>query len=87
MLNYVLLTTNSSYLYLMWNFTHTYNPTVFPSCVSLILLCWAFSKIVYVGFMGLLGAIYRPRSNWERDPPCSICEKASSTHTSFSLQL
>ena len=25
---YVILTTHSSHLYLMWDFTHTYNPTI-----------------------------------------------------------
>ena len=39
------------------------------------------------GLMGFLVAIYRPCSNCERDPPCSIYKRASSTHTSFSLQL
>ena len=33
--------------------------------LAIILLCWAFSKIVYIGFMGLLCAIYHPRSNCE----------------------
>ena len=27
MLNYIILTTHSSHLYSMWNFTHTCNPT------------------------------------------------------------
>ena len=46
--------------------------------LAIILLCWAFSKIVNVGFMGLLVAICRL---------CSNCKRASSTHTLFPLQL
>ena len=50
-----------------------------PHCclapLAIILLCWAFSKIVCVGFMGLLGVIYRPCFNYKRDLPCSICER------------
>ena len=171
MLNYVILTIHSFHHYSMWDFTHTCNPTISPSHVSLclsmgfmtslwghkqvlhapfclmglslhqcivhgtpcvnptplpnghfpslvhhpcdctcqsrtsfilygnltphhylallaiILLCWAFFKIVCAGFMGLLGAICHPRSNCKKDPPCSICERASSTHTPFPLQL
>ena len=34
-LNYVILTTHSSHLYSMWDFTHTCNPTISPSRVSL----------------------------------------------------
>ena len=41
--------------------------------LAIILLCWAFSKIVCVGFVGLLSAIYCLRSNCKRDPSCSIC--------------
>ena len=49
--------------------------------LAIILICWTFSKIVCVGFMGLLGAIYRPYSNYKKDsPPCSICKRALSTH-------
>ena len=55
--------------------------------LAIILLCWAFSEIVCVSFMSLLGAIYHSCSNCERDPPCSICERVSSTYTPFSLQL
>ena len=55
--------------------------------LAIILLCWAFSKIVCVNFMGLLGAIYHPCSNCKRDLPCSICKRASSTYTPFPLQL
>ena len=43
--------------------------------LTIILLCLAFSKIVCVSFMGLLGAIYCLRSNCKRDLPCSICER------------
>ena len=53
--------------------------------LAIILLSWTFFKIVCVGFMGLLGAIYCPHSNCERDTPCSVCERASSTHTLFPL--
>ena len=35
MLNYVILTTHSSHLYSMWEFTHTCNPKISPSRVSL----------------------------------------------------
>ena len=49
--------------------------------LAIILICWAFSKIICVGFMGLLGIIYHPYSNCERDPSYSICERDSSTHT------
>ena len=35
MLNYVILTTYSSHLYLIRDFTHTYNPIISPSRVSL----------------------------------------------------
>ena len=55
--------------------------------LAIILLCWAFSKIICVGFMGLLVAIYSHCSNYKRDLPCSICKRASSTHTPFSFQL
>ena len=50
MLNYVILTTHSSHLYSMWDFTHTYNPTISLSCVSLCLSVgfktslWAMNK-------------------------------------------
>ena len=37
MLNYVILTTHSFHHYLMWDFTHTCNPTISPSRVSLLL--------------------------------------------------
>ena len=40
-----------------------------------ILFVWAF--------MGQLVAIYYPHSNYKRGLHCSICEKVSSTHTSF----
>ena len=49
--------------------------------LAIILICWAFSKIICVGFLGLLGIIYHPYSNCERDPSYSICERDSSTHT------
>ena len=55
--------------------------------LTIILICLAFSKIVCVGFMGLLGAIYCPYSNYKKDLPCFICARASSTHTPFLLQL
>ena len=35
MLNYIILTTHSSHLYSMWDFTHTCNPKISPSRVSL----------------------------------------------------
>ena len=35
MLNYVILTTHFSYIYSMWDFTHTCNPTFFKSCAWL----------------------------------------------------
>ena len=35
MLNYVIFTTHSSHLYSMWDFTHTCNPKISPSRVSL----------------------------------------------------
>ena len=35
MLNYVILTTHSFHLYSMWDFTHTCNPKISPSRVSL----------------------------------------------------
>ena len=42
-----------------------------PHCclapLAIILLCWAFSNIVCVGFMGLLYAIYRPHFNSKRN--------------------
>ena len=50
MLNYVILTTHSSHLYSMWDFTHMCNPTISPSCVSLCLFVgfktflWAMNK-------------------------------------------
>ena len=34
-LNYVILITHSSHLYSIWDFTHTCNPTISPSRVSL----------------------------------------------------
>ena len=37
MFNYVILTTHSSHHYSMWDFTHTYNPTISPSPVSVYL--------------------------------------------------
>ena len=49
----------------MWDFTHRCNLIIFPSHVSLalvhcltplaiILICWAFPKIICVGFMAFL---------------------------------
>ena len=97
----VLLT--SPYLvgfFLHWCIIHGL-PRINPACpfifygnlhclalLAIILFCWAFSKIVCVGFMGLLGAIYRPCSNCENDPSLlHLQEGASSTHTPFPLQL
>ena len=62
MLNYVILTTHSSHLYSMWDFTHTCNPPIAPSRVSLCLS---------VGFKASLWAsrpLYGPRTSPTHSP-------------------
>ena len=48
--------------------------------LAIILLCWAFSKIICVGFMGLIGAIYRPTSIVKRTRPTQFA-KGLQVHT------